>query len=57
MAKPKSRKSMMDISKKIVSELAKMIKRMPVETDRNVGRVNVSRLKMLPVKPRTNRDR
>ena len=42
----------MHVSRYNVSETASIMKRLPVETFRNVGRENVSKLAVFPTKPR-----
>jgi hypothetical protein len=53
--KPKSIKSKTEANRNKVSEIAKTINNVPVDTDLNLGRVKVKRLAILPVKPRINR--
>ncbi len=47
-------KSKIEANRNEVSEIAKTIKSVPVDTDLNRGRVKVKRLAILPVKPRIN---
>ncbi len=52
--KPNSRKSKTHINKYIMSEIAKTMKRHPVDTFRNVGREKVNKLAVLPQNPSKN---